>query len=96
MGSVIESETSVVQTSNVDFTSKVSDYLVVHTGPGDATVGIIVQSENRAAVCPPSSSVHVTVHRSIECDKITVFAFQLDNTVQRQMTELSPCRVTSR
>ena len=26
--------TSVVQTSNIGFTSEVSDYLVVHTGPG--------------------------------------------------------------
>ena len=32
--SVIESKMSVVQTSNVGFTSEVSDYLVVHTGPG--------------------------------------------------------------
>ena len=32
-GSVIESKKSVVQTSNVGFTSEVSDYLVVHTGP---------------------------------------------------------------
>ena len=34
VGSFIESKTSVVQTSNVGFTSEVSDYLVVHTGPG--------------------------------------------------------------
>ena len=34
MGSFIESKTSVVQTSNVGFTSEVSYYLVVHTGPG--------------------------------------------------------------
>ena len=33
VGSFIESKTSVVQISNVDFTSEVSDYLVVHTGP---------------------------------------------------------------
>ena len=33
VGSVIESKKSVVQTSNVGFTSEVSDYLVVHTGP---------------------------------------------------------------
>ena len=33
VGSVIGSKTSVVQTSNVDFTSEVSGYLVVHTGP---------------------------------------------------------------
>ena len=33
VGSVIESKMSVVQTSNVGFTSEVSDYLVVHTGP---------------------------------------------------------------
>ena len=32
--SFIESKTTVVQTSNVGFTSEVSDYLVVHTGPG--------------------------------------------------------------
>ena len=31
--SVIESKMSEVQTSNVGFTSEVSDYLVVHTGP---------------------------------------------------------------
>ena len=31
--SLIESKTTEVQTSNVGFTSKVSDYLVVHTGP---------------------------------------------------------------
>ena len=34
VGSFIESKTSVVQTSNVGFASEVSDYLVVHTGPG--------------------------------------------------------------
>ena len=34
VGSFIESKTSVVQTSNVGFTSEVSDYLVVHTVPG--------------------------------------------------------------
>ena len=34
VGSFIESKTSVVQASNVGFTSEVSDYLVVHTGPG--------------------------------------------------------------
>ena len=34
VGSFIESKTSVVQTSNVGFTSEVSDYLVVHTGHG--------------------------------------------------------------
>ena len=37
VGSFIESKTSVVQTSNVGFTSEVSDYLVVHTGPGPFT-----------------------------------------------------------
>ena len=35
VGSFIESKTTVVQTSNVGFTSKVSDYLVVHMGPYD-------------------------------------------------------------
>ena len=35
VGSFIESKTLVVQTSNVGFTSEVSDYLVVHTGPGE-------------------------------------------------------------
>ena len=34
VGSFIESKTTVVQTSNVGFTSEVSDYLVVHMGPG--------------------------------------------------------------
>ena len=34
VGSFIESKTTVVLTSNVGFTSEVSDYLVVHTGPG--------------------------------------------------------------
>ena len=34
VGSFVESKTSVVQTSNVGFISKVSDYLVVRTGPG--------------------------------------------------------------
>ena len=33
-GSFIGSKTSVVQTSKVGFTSEVSHYLVVHTGPG--------------------------------------------------------------
>ena len=32
--SFIESKTTEVQTSNAGFTSEVSDYLVVHTGPG--------------------------------------------------------------
>ena len=36
VGSVSESKMSVVQTSNVGFTCEVSDYLVVHTGPGQA------------------------------------------------------------
>ena len=31
--SLIESKTTEVQTSNVGFTSEVSNYLVVHTGP---------------------------------------------------------------
>ena len=40
VGSVIESKTSVVQISNVGFTSEVSNYLVVHTGPeGEWEVG---------------------------------------------------------
>ena len=34
VGSFIESKTTVVQASNVGFTSEVSDYLVVRTGPG--------------------------------------------------------------
>ena len=34
--SFIESKTTEVQTSSVGFTSEVSDYLVVHTGPGGA------------------------------------------------------------
>ena len=34
--SFIESKTTEVQTSNVGFTSEVSDYLVVHTGPEQA------------------------------------------------------------
>ena len=34
VGSFIESKTTVVHTSNVGFASEVSDYLVVHTGPG--------------------------------------------------------------
>ena len=33
VGSFIESKTSVVQTLSSDFTSEVSDYLEVHTGP---------------------------------------------------------------
>ena len=37
--SFIESKTSEVQTWNVDFTSEVSDYLVVHTGPGGDCAG---------------------------------------------------------
>ena len=39
VGSFIGSKSSVVQTSNVGFTSEVSDYLVVHTGPGAAVIG---------------------------------------------------------
>ena len=38
VGSFIESKTSVVQTLNGGFTSEVSDYLVVHTGPGHLSV----------------------------------------------------------
>ena len=34
--SFMESKTTEVQTSNVGFTFEVSDYLVVHTGPGGA------------------------------------------------------------
>ena len=39
VGSVFESKLSVVQTSNVGFTSEVSDYLVVHTGLGEVWIG---------------------------------------------------------
>ena len=42
VGSVIESKMSVVQTSNVGFTSEVSDYLVVHTGPEWCTSSMII------------------------------------------------------
>ena len=42
--SVIGSKTSVVQTSNVGFTSEVSDYLVVHTGAAD---GLLEQYDDR-------------------------------------------------
>ena len=38
VGSFIDSKTSVVQTSNVGFTSEVPDYLVVHTGPRIKTI----------------------------------------------------------
>ena len=37
--SFIESKTTEVQTSNVGFTSEVSDYFVVHTGPGGGAQG---------------------------------------------------------
>ena len=40
VGSFIESKTSVVQTSNVSSTSEVSDYLVVHMGPGDSMANL--------------------------------------------------------
>ena len=43
VGSFIESKTSVVQTSNVGFTSEVSDYLVLHTGPGPPPVSFDAQ-----------------------------------------------------
>ena len=36
VGSFIESNTSVVQASNVGFTSEVPDYFVVHTGPASS------------------------------------------------------------
>ena len=42
VGSVIESKTSVVQASNVGFTSEVSDYLVMHTGPGFAPFSVAI------------------------------------------------------
>ena len=41
-GSSIESKTSVVQTSNVGFTSEVSDYLVVHMGPGALHTAVVL------------------------------------------------------
>ena len=40
--SFIESKTTEAQTLNVGFISNVSDYLVVHTGPGDS-----IQEGNR-------------------------------------------------
>ena len=42
--SFIESKTTEVQTANVGFTSEVSDYLVVHTGPGSMTHRLASQS----------------------------------------------------
>ena len=50
-GSFVESKTTVVQTSNVGFTAKVSDYLVVHTGP-DHLVGLVVKASASRAEDP--------------------------------------------
>ena len=44
VGSFTGSKTSVVQTSNVGFTSEDPDYLVVHTGPDPDNIP--VQSDN--------------------------------------------------
>ena len=41
VGRFIESKTSVVQTSNVGFTSEVADYLVMHTGPGSLHTAVV-------------------------------------------------------
>ena len=65
VGSFIESKTSVVQTSNVGFTSEVSDYLVVHMGPDVEQIwpdksgckgqqqsrGTLKKKKNRGAYC---------------------------------------------
>ena len=45
VGSFIESKTTEVQTSNVGFTSEVSDYLVVHTGPGQVSVRRVTRKD---------------------------------------------------
>ena len=47
VGSFIESKTSVVQASNVGFTSEVSDYLVVHTGPEQGNLFRMRTGHNR-------------------------------------------------
>ena len=59
--SFIGSKTSVVQASNVGFTSEVSDYLVVHMGPGK-----VEREEEEEAVTeghgPPQACLH---HRCV-------------------------------
>ena len=59
VGSVIGPKTSVVQTSNVGFTSEVSDYVEVHTGPGEveSLIGQLLVS-----VC--LKNLHSSVHPS--------------------------------
>ena len=59
VGSFIGSKTSVVQTSNVDFTSEVSDYLVMHTGPADFTV----TPSMTLPFFPPLCSTFITSNR---------------------------------
>ena len=52
VGSFIESKTTVVQTSNVGFTSEVPDYLVVHTGPegGGDSCDVVISKVARTKV----------------------------------------------
>ena len=78
VGSFIESKTSVVQTSNVGFTSEVSDYLVVHTGPDGSVrytsmlVGrdaIDTHLEIQSVCCQDSKLTRIHTNRYVKTDQ---------------------------
>ena len=74
VGSFIESKTTVVQTSNIGFTSEVSDYLVVHTGP-DALHLPICRDVPRALVKQYYSTRQVLLYNNVS--KFTVLTILL-------------------
>ena len=66
--SFIESKTSEVQTSNVGFTSEVSDYLVVHTGPGVIKgVGALAMTSQEQLNLNSACNFHRVLFHATEC-----------------------------
>ena len=88
VGSFIESKTSVVQTSNVGFTSEVPDYLVVHTGPD-------VYSPNLYLQAPPSQPRYDGVcvcGQEYTVSEATVSGSVLPARLPRKRNQVTPVR----
>ena len=78
VGCFIESKTSEVQTSHVGFTSKVSDYLVVHMGPGGEPSCLFFAQ-------------HVHLPRSDHKEKLCTNFNQTDVNLLISKTYFGPC-----
>ena len=87
VGSFIESKTSVVLTSNVGFTSEVSDYLVVHMGPGGDQIFSNIRQElsplkNKTSVTLQWIPSHCGVGGNEEADRLSKMGSKLEQSAQ--------------